>query len=164
MAVGANKIPPSEDKTISATKPILFFEECSLDTACALDIMLSCHPPLKYQSVTRAYFDSIEEIDNNWGDTLLTLEWPPATMQGIQHPRKSPEQGEEAVVAVVEFLSAFTLFVSPERWLLRLGRQEFYRWFFCLPPWGATGRHGAPGHPRFPDASATFMIPNVYQT
>ena len=33
------------------------------------------------------------------------------TMQGIQHPRKSPEQGEEAVVAVVEFLSAFTLFL-----------------------------------------------------
>lgn len=32
-------------------------------------------------------------------------------MQGIQHPRKSPEQGEEAVVAVVEFLSAFTLFL-----------------------------------------------------
>ena len=32
-------------------------------------------------------------------------------MQGIQHPRKSPEPGEEAVVAVVEFLSAFTLFL-----------------------------------------------------
>ena len=73
--------------------------------------MLSCHPPLKYQSVTRAFLASIEEINNCWGDILLTLEHPHCTMQGIQHPRKSPEQGEEAVVAVVEFLSAFTLFL-----------------------------------------------------
>ena len=47
------------------------------------------------------------------------------TMQGIQHPRKSPEQGEEAVVAVVEFLSAFTLFLMILTAFMSLAQLEF---------------------------------------
>ena len=73
--------------------------------------MLSYHPPLKYQSVTRVCLAAIGEIDFFSGDTLMTLERLPCIMQRTQHLRKSPKQGEEAVVAVVEFLSAFTLFL-----------------------------------------------------
>ena len=73
--------------------------------------MLSYHPPLKYQSVTRVCLAAIGEIDFFSGDTLMTLERLPCIMQRTQHLRKSPKQGEEAGVAVVEFLSAFTLFL-----------------------------------------------------
>ena len=73
--------------------------------------MLSYHPPLKYQSVTRVCLAAIGEIDFFSGDTLMTLKRLPCIMQRTQHLRKSPKQGEEAVVAVVEFLSAFTLFL-----------------------------------------------------
>ena len=41
----------------------------------------------------------------------MTLGLPPLIMQVSQHYRKSSQQGDEAVVAVVEFLSAFTLFL-----------------------------------------------------
>ena len=41
----------------------------------------------------------------------MTLGLSPLIMQVSQHSRKSSQQGDEAVVAVVEFLSAFTLFL-----------------------------------------------------
>ena len=45
------------------------------------------------------------------GDTLLTIGCTQVNMQGAGHSRKPPETTDEAVVAVVEFLSAFTLFL-----------------------------------------------------
>ena len=73
--------------------------------------MLSYHPPLKYQSVTKVDFFTIVNIVVYSGDILMTLGLTPLHMQSSQYPRKSPQQGDEAVVAVVEFLSAFTLFL-----------------------------------------------------
>ena len=45
------------------------------------------------------------------GDTLLNIGCTQVNMQGGGHSSKSPESTDEAVVAVVEFLSAFTLFL-----------------------------------------------------
>jgi len=73
--------------------------------------MLPYHPPLKYQSVTKVENHSIVEFVGLTGDTLLTLECPRVIMQGVGRSRKSSESTDEAVVAVVEFLSAFTLFL-----------------------------------------------------
>jgi len=73
--------------------------------------MLSYHPPLKYQSVTKVENNTIVDLVCETGDTLLTLRYSPSFMQGAQHSRKFPGNRDEAVVAVVEFLSAFTLFL-----------------------------------------------------
>lgn len=73
--------------------------------------MLPYHPPLKYQSVTKVENNTIVDLVCETGDTLLTLRYSPSFMQGAQHSRKCPGNGDEAVVAVVEFLSAFTLFL-----------------------------------------------------
>jgi hypothetical protein len=73
--------------------------------------MLPYHPSLKYQSVTKVGNNTIVDLVYETGDTLLTPRYPPSFMQRVQHSRESPGYGDEAVVAVVEFLSAFTLFL-----------------------------------------------------
>jgi hypothetical protein len=104
-------IPAKVEIISSVAKPILLLEEPLLETAYALDIMLSYHPPLKYQSVTKVENYWIVEFVASTGDTLLTLECSRVNMQGVGRSRKSSESTDEAVVAVVEFLSAFTLFL-----------------------------------------------------
>lgn len=54
---------------------------------------------------------TIVNLLSDTGDTLLTLLCSPIIMQRGKCSRKSPVVGDEAVVAVVEFLSAFTLFL-----------------------------------------------------
>ena len=73
--------------------------------------MLSYHSPLKYQSVAKVDIATIVYKFSDTGGILLTLLCPPTFMEGAKHSRKSPEEGDEAVVAVIEFLSAFTLFL-----------------------------------------------------
>ena len=73
--------------------------------------MLPYHPPLKYQSVTEVENYCIVEFVALTGDTLLNIGCTHVNMQGVGHSSKSPETTDEAVVAVVEFLSAFTLFL-----------------------------------------------------
>ena len=80
-------------------------------TACALDIMLSYHPPLKYQSVSKVEFSPIVEFVQYSSDTLMTLRVFPQDMLRGNCTRDYTQEDEEAVVAVVEFLSAFTLFL-----------------------------------------------------
>ena len=72
--------------------------------------MLSYHPPLKYQSVTKVDLSAIANKIASSSDTLLTRQPFPYNMQRSQISR-DPSQEEDAVVAVVEFLSAFTLFL-----------------------------------------------------
>ena len=72
--------------------------------------MLSYHPPLKYQSVTKVDFSAIDNKIVSSSDTLLTRQPFPHNMQRSQISRDSSQE-EAAVVAVVEFLSAFTLFL-----------------------------------------------------
>jgi len=61
--------------------------------------------------VTKVENNTIVDLVCETGDTLLTLRYPPSFMQGAHHSRKFPDNRDEAVVAVVEFLSAFTLFL-----------------------------------------------------
>lgn len=72
--------------------------------------MLSYHPPLKYQSVTKVDLSAIADKMVSSSDILLTRQPFPHDMQGSQITRDSSEE-DAAVVAVVEFLSAFTLFL-----------------------------------------------------
>jgi len=73
--------------------------------------MLSYHPSLKYQSVTKVEIVVIVGFVVLTGDILLTLECTRMFMQGARHSRQSSDSEDEGVVAVVEFLSAFTLFL-----------------------------------------------------
>lgn len=61
--------------------------------------------------MTKVENNTIVDLVCETGDTLLTLRYPPSFMQGAHHSRKFPDNRDEAVVAVVEFLSAFTLFL-----------------------------------------------------
>ena len=81
-----------------------------LGTAYALDIMLSYHPPLKYQSVSKVDFPHIVDKIDCSSDTLLTSTLLPLCMQRSRIWRDSSDS-DAGVVAVVEFLSAFTLFL-----------------------------------------------------
>ena len=73
--------------------------------------MLSYHPPLKYQSVSKVEFSPIVEFVQYSSDTLMTLRVFPQDMLRGNCTRDYTQEDEEAVVAVVEFLSAFTLFL-----------------------------------------------------
>ena len=61
--------------------------------------------------MTEGGIDSIGDLVLNPGDILMTLRRFPQFMQGARQSRKSSSDEDGAVVAVVEFLSAFTLFL-----------------------------------------------------
>ena len=61
--------------------------------------------------MTEVGIDSIGDLVLNPGDILMTLRRFPQFMQGARQSRKSSSDEDGAVVAVVEFLSAFTLFL-----------------------------------------------------
>ena len=61
--------------------------------------------------MTEGGIDSIGDLVLNPGDILMTLRRLPQFMQGARQSRKSSSDEDGAVVAVVEFLSAFTLFL-----------------------------------------------------
>ena len=61
--------------------------------------------------MTEGGIDSIGDLVWNPGDILMTLRRLPQFMQGARQSRKSSSDEDGAVVAVVEFLSAFTLFL-----------------------------------------------------
>lgn len=109
-AVGRVANPTNADSKINIEIAMALRDFPALDTASALDIDTSSPALLKYQSVEKCLEALLARCRWVNGDSLMSV--PPLhTPMQAASLRQHPQQDEEALVAVIEFLTAFALFL-----------------------------------------------------